>query len=190
MKLSDIKFIKLLPQFMKDDAAVQGLADAIDKIVPDIAASIRKLSTWDHIDELSHADLDALAWELNILWYDTTASIEIKRSLIKNSDKVYSRLGTKWAVENVIRTYFGDGRIEEWFEYDGDPGHFRVLSSNPSINNERLTEFLNLLNKIKRASAKLDIIILTLDAELMLGIGVAVHEVSNETYAIGAAPIA
>ena len=190
MKLSDIQFIKLLPQFMRNDDAVRGLANAIDKIVPEIAESIRKLSTWDHIDALSHKELDELAWELNILWYDTTASIAVKRALIKDSDKVYAHLGTKWAVENVIRTYFGDGKIEEWYEYDGEPGHFRVLSSNPSINNERLTEFLNLLNKIKRASAKLDTIILTIDAELTLGIGVAIHEVSSETYAIGAAPIA
>lgn len=190
MKLSDIEFIKLLPQFMRDDTAVRGLANAIDEIVPDIAASIRKLSTWDHIDELTHAELDELAWELNILWYDTTASIETKRALIKESDKVYAHLGTKWAVENVIKTYFGDGKIEEWFEYDGEPGHFQVLSSNPTINNERLTEFINLLNKIKRASAKLDSIILTLNAELVLSTGMAIHEVSGETYAIGATPIA
>ncbi len=190
MKLADIEFIKLLPQFMRNDDAVKGLANAMDMIVPEIAASIRKLSTWDHIDKLSHAELDELAWELNVLWYDHTASIDVKRALIKDSDKVYAHLGTKWAVENVIKTYFGDGKIEEWFEYGGQPGHFQVLSSNPSINNERLTEFLNLLNKIKRASAKLDSIVLTLDAELVLGTGVALHEVSTETYAIGAVPVA
>lgn len=190
MKLSNIEFIRLLPQFMRDDDAVRGLAAAVDNIVPDLAAAIRKLSTWDQIDNLTDAELDELAWELNVLWYDTTASIEIKRSLLKDSDKVYAHLGTKWAVENVIRTYFGDGNIEEWFEYGGEPGHFQVKSSNPSINNERLVEFLNLLNKIKRASAKLDGIVLTLDAELVLGTGWAMHEISNETYAIGAASIA
>lgn len=190
MKLSTIEFIRLLPQFMRDDAAVKGLAAAVDEIIPGLTASIKRLSTWDRIDELSEAELDDLAWELNVLWYDKSASIDIKRAVIRDSDKVYSHLGTKWAVENVIKTYFGDGKIEEWFEYGGEPGHFQVLSSNPSINNERLVEFLNLLTKIKRASAKLDIIILTLDAELVLGTGMAIHEISTETYAIGAAPIA
>ncbi len=186
MKLSNIEFLKLIPQFMRDDDAVRGLAAAIDQIVPDLADSLRKLSTWDHIDELSGAELDELAWELNIPWYDSSASTEIKREVVKNSDKVYKRIGTKWAVENIIKTYFGDGYIMEWFEYDGEPGHFRVYSSNPSLNNERLTEFLALLNKTKRASAKLDGISITLDAELVLSTGVALHEVSNETYAIGA----
>ena len=186
MKLSNIEFLKLVPQFMRDDDAVRGLAAAMDKIVPGLSDAISKMSTWDHIDELSEAELDELAWELNIPWYDSTAPIAIKRDVVKNSDMVYKRIGTKWAVENIIKTYFGDGYIMEWFEYDGEPGHFRVYSSNPSLNNERLTEFLALLNKTKRASAKLDGISITLDAELVLSIGVAVHEVSKEQYAIGA----
>lgn len=186
MKLSNIDFLKLVPQFMRDDDAVRGLAAAINTIVPDLTASIEKLSTWDHIDDMNDAELDALALELNIPWYDATATLAIKREVVKNSDKVYKHIGTKWAVENIIKTYFGDGYIMEWFEYEGEPGHFRVYSSNPSLNNERLTEFLSLLNKTKRASAKLDGISITLDAELVLATGVAIHEVSNETYAIGA----
>lgn len=186
MKLSNIEFLKLIPQFMREDDAVRGLAVAIDKIVIDLAESVSKLSTWDRIDELSEKELDELAWELNIPWYDPTATMPIKREVIKNSDKVYKHIGTKWAVENIIKTYFGDGYIMEWFEYDGEPGHFRVYSSNPSVNNERLTEFLALLNKTKRASAKLDGISIALDAELVLSVGVAIHEVSTETYAIGA----
>lgn len=185
MKLNDIEFIKLLPQFMRDDAAVSGLASGVGEIIRDLAESVELLSTWDHIDKLSESELDELAWELNIQWYDTGASLEVKRGLIKNSDKVFQRLGTKWAVENIIATYFGEGYIEEWFEYGGDPGHFRVLSPNPSLNNERLTEFLNLLNKVKRASAKLDEIIITLAGRVDLFAGVAYHETGHDTYVIG-----
>lgn len=186
MKLSDIEFIKLLPQFMRDDPAVSGLSSAIDKIIPQLAAAIKLLPAWDSIDQLSSAELDELAWELNIPWYDPTASLSIKRDIIKNSDNVYKHIGTKWAVEEIIKTYFGDGYIQEWFEYGGEPGCFHVFSSNPSLNNDRLTEFLDLLNKTKRASAKLDGISITLDAELTLSVGTAIHEVSSETYAIGA----
>lgn len=182
MKLSNIEFVRLLPRFMRDDKAVQGLAAGIDQIVPQLAASISLLPSWDCLDYLSEEELDALAWELNIIWYNTDADIAIKRELIKNSDKVYAHLGTKWAVENVIRSYFWDGYISEWFEYDGEPGHFRVFSANPTLNNERLTEFLNLLDKVKRASAKLDGITITLSGELSLYAGAALHEVSHEQY--------
>ena len=186
MKLNDLEFIRLLPQFMRNDDAVKGLAAGIDAIIPELAASIVKLTTWDHIDELSETELDELAWELNIPWYDTSASIAIKREVVKSSDKVHSHLGTKWAVENVIRTYFGSGYVSEWWEYGGEPGHFQVNSSNPSLNNERFNEFLHLLDKVKRASAKLDSVVISLSGELPLYVGVALHEVGKERYAIGA----
>ena len=185
MKLNDLEFIRLLPQFMRNDDAVKGLAAGIDSIVPGLAASIDKLTTWNHIDELSETELDELAWELNIPWYDASASIAIKREVIKASDKVHSHLGTKWAVENVIRTYFGSGFVSEWWEYGGEPGHFQVNSSNPSLNNERFNEFLHLLDKVKRASAKLDSVVISLSGELPLYIGVAMHEVGRERYSIG-----
>ena len=186
MKLSTLEFIRLLPRFMREDGAVKGLAAAMDEIVPELAQSTATLSTWDHIDELTAAELDALAWELNILWYDTGASLDTKRALVKDSDLVYKRLGTKWAVENVINSYFGEGFVEEWFEYDGQPGRFRVYSTNPSLSNERLVEFMNLLNKVKRASAKLDGIFITLTGQMPLCAGMAVREASKEQYSIGA----
>ena len=186
MKLSTLDFIRLLPQFMQDDQAVRGLAAGIDEIIPDLAKSISRLSTWDHIDELGEAELDELAWELNIPWYNTDASILVKRDVIKNSDRVYRHLGTKWAVENVIKSYFGDGHITEWYNYGGEPFHFTVHSSNPTINNERLNEFLNLLGKVKRASAILDGIVLSMSGEVQFSVGMALHEVGTERYAIGA----
>ena len=190
MKLSDLEFIKLLPEFMRKDDAVRGLAAGIDSIIPQLAAEVEKLSTWDCIDKLSEAELDDLAWELNILWYDTGATIDVKRNIVRDSDAVYKRLGTKWAVENVINTYFGDGYIEEWFQYGGDPGRFRVYSSNPTLNESKFAEFLNLLNKVKRASSQLDGVFITLSGQMNLHAGVALHEYAAEQYNIGAsAPV-
>ena len=189
MKLSNLEFIRLLPLFMRGDGAVKGLAAGIDQLVPQLTAAINRLSTWDHIDELSEAELDDLAWELNILWYDTSATLEVKRELVKNSDKVYQHLGTKWAAENIIATYFGDGHIEEWFEYDGEPGHFRILSNNPSLEGEKFAEFLRILDRVKRATAKLDGVIITLSGMVTMSAGFAVHDIGSERYAIGATAI-
>ena len=186
MKLSNLEFIKLLPQFMRDDDAVRGLAAGIDSIIPQLAAEIEKLSTWDRIDQLSEAELDDLAWELNILWYDTGASIDVKRNIVRDSDRVYQKLGTKWAVERVINTYFGDGYLEEWFQYDGEPGFFRVYSANPTINESKFVEFLNILNKVKRASAKLESVYITLTGQMNMYAGTALHEIGAEQYDIGA----
>ena len=189
MKLSTLEFIRLLPTFMRGDAAVQGLAAGLDEIIPGLAQSIGRLTTWDRIDEPTEDELDNLAWELNILWYDKAAGIDAKREIVKSSDEAYRHLGTKWAVESVINSYFGEGYLREWFEYDGEPGHFRVYSTNATINNERLVEFLNLLYKVKRASSKLDGIYITLTGEMRLSAGIAVYEHERDTYGIGAMPL-
>ena len=184
MKLQNIEFIRLLPQFMREDKAVQGLASAIDKLVPEATARIMTASTWDCIDKLREDELDALAWEKNIFWYDYGADISIKRELVKNCGKVHKALGTKWAVENVIKTYFGTGKVEEWFEYGGEPGHFRVRSSNPSVSQDAIDDFTALLNKVKRASAKLDGIFIDTSGTLTLAAGVAMHEAVRERHVV------
>ena len=186
MKLSDLEFKRLLPSFMRGDIAVLALARGMDAVIPDLAGSIGILTTWDHIDELSEEELDALAWELNILWYDKGANIDTKREIVKNSDLIYMKLGTKWAGENVIQTYFGDGYIREWFEYGGTPGYFRIYSTNPTLTNERLAEFLNILNKVKRHSSKLEGVWITLTGEMNLAAGFGLHQYGTETYRIGA----
>jgi len=179
MKLSSLDFIQLLPQFMRDDDAVKGLSESLDIIIPQLSESIKLLTTWDKLDQLSERELDELAWELNILWYETDADIATKRDVIKNSDKVYQHLGTKWAVENVIASYFGNGYIKEWFEYEGgQPGRFRIHSSNPEITGERLPSFLNLVYKVKRASAKLEAVEIELESNGGIVYGAA-HEMAG-----------
>lgn len=188
MRLKDIDFIKLLPQFMREDKANIGLAKGVNEVVQRFEATISTLSTWDSIDSLSEEELDALAWELNIAWYRKSASIQIKRQLIKDSSAMSAKLGTKWAVERIINTYFGDGYVSEWFEYDGEPGHFKVFSSNPSLTSESLKEFLDILDKVKRASAHLDGITISLTGQQRLHVGVGYHETSFETIRLGNKP--
>lgn len=96
MTLQNLEFLRLLPAFMREDAAVQGLSAGLDIIIPQLAERVKHLTTWDQIDHLTEAELDELAWELNILWYALDADIDIKRDLVRNSDMVYRHLGTKW----------------------------------------------------------------------------------------------
>lgn len=185
MRLKDLEFIKLLPKFMQDDLGNIGLAKGIDNCIRPIEARISSFSTWDQIDNLTEDELDALAWELNLDWYRQDASIDVKRNLIRDSRKMSRKLGTKWAVERIINTYFGDGYISEWFEYDGEPGHFRVFSANPSITEENLQEFFSILSKVKRASAHLDGITISLTGRMFLAAGLGYHDTSFETVSIG-----
>lgn len=52
---------------------------------------------------------------------------EEKRNLIKSSIKMHRYKGTKYALKEIFRTLNLTGDIEEWFNYGGQPYHFKVL---------------------------------------------------------------
>lgn len=158
MKITSLEFLRLLPEFMREDAAVQGLAKAVEAILKDPAEQVKTARVWDQIDSMTDEQLDELAYELDIDWYSTGLSIESKRAVIKSSDKVYAKRGTKWAVEQVIKDVFGGGYVTEWKEYGGKPFHFRVTTSYMLQSQEIIDKFRELVGKAKRCSAVLDTI--------------------------------
>ena len=182
MDLSEVDIKQLLPRYMREDPFNVALADVLSPAVQRAAKRIDLYSVWDHVDELDEDLLDELAWELHIDWYDTVASLDSKKAMVKNSDLVHMRLGTPWAVEQVISDLFGEGRIREWFEYEGEPHHFKVLSTNPSLNVTLLDKFLTTLERVKRTSSWLDGILITLTGELPGYVGFAVREITTETH--------
>ena len=185
MRLHEAEILKLLPTWMQEDASNKGLAAGTDETTKAITARLKLLSRWDKIDQLSEAELDEMAWELNIQWYDSTASIEVKRAVIRNSDRVYSKLGTRYAVEQIVADYFGTGEVREWYEYGGRPHHFKVLSDNPELVNNNLDLFLKLLGVVKRRSSWLDAILICLTGEMFLYSGMAVRDHTQEVHVMG-----
>ena len=177
--------VRMLPEPMKRDDGTAAMARVAAEELErrGIESGLPRL--WGRFDDMAGDLLDILAEDLGLTWYDSDAPAAVTRELLKNSGQVFRRLGTKWAVENVIGTYFGEGFVREWFEYDGEPGHFRVYSPNPSVNQERLEEFLSLLERVKRTSAKLDGIFISLTGQTPIYAGVAVRETSTERYEIG-----
>jgi phage tail P2-like protein len=156
MRLKDCEFEKLLPLFMRNQADDRAMAQALNETIRDIGEKAALCSDWGVIDELPEEFLDALAWELDIDWYDRTAEIEVKRALIKSSDIVHAHNGTKAAVARVVADYYGESVVEEWFEYGGQPGHFKVSVGSEDMHITIPTEFLELLDKVKRQSAVMD----------------------------------
>ncbi len=162
MRLEDVEFLRLLPEFMREDAANIGLSKAVDDLIRPLAARLKLLSTWGHIDALSEAELDELAWELDIQWYYLArpGDIETKRRLVRESDLVHARLGTPWAVEETVRAFFGSAVVQEWNEYDGQPGHFRIAMDDiavlHAIFRDERARYLRILDLVKRKSAWYD----------------------------------
>lgn len=183
MKLDTLDFIKLLPDFMQEDGCVKALSESINTIFQPTSQDLKKLSDWDRIDSMTESELDELAWECDISWYDKTADIETKRSICKNSDRIFMTRATAAAVEEVLTTYFSNAKLREHFNYDNiAPHHFKIETTDVNSYTDKLLLFLNSLEKTKRKSQWLDAIVLLLQGigKFYAGVGLSIR--SKTTY--------
>lgn len=188
LRLGDLEFVRLLPTWMRGDLADAALAQGVDEVVRDLAPQVAVLSAWDCLDQLPDAYLDELAWALDVRWYDSGASHDTKVDLVRNSDMVHRKLGTVGAVESVVSSYFGAGRVMEWPDYDGQPHHFKVFTTDPSAVGENLPRFLDMLRKVKRLSSVFDGIMIGLTGEQTAQYGMVTKVTSRETIQLGVTP--
>ena len=175
MDLNNINLLSLQSKHMQKDITTQGFCVALSPQFRQVANSVEKCLILPRVDELDEETLDVLAVDLHIDWYNPSADIDVKRALVKSSDKVHMYLGTPYAVEQLMEDYFGDGVVEEWYEYNGDAGHFRVVTSNSSVTGDLAAQFMLTLEKVKRKSSRLDTIIVSMSAELPIYTGIALQ---------------
>ena len=168
MDLTNCQVVRMLPTWMQDDRAVGAFASVVDAAAAQAHDRAQMLTQWDKIDELPEDVLDELAWALDISWWDSEASIETKRALIKDSDYVHSKLGTVAAMENVARAYLGDGEVLEWFDYGGRPHNFKIATGNLPMLQANQARLLDRLMQAKRHSSKLESILVLLTGDVPL----------------------
>ncbi|HYE80885.1 MAG TPA: phage tail protein I [Clostridia bacterium] len=174
-ELKDIDLLELQTKFMKQDPTTKALCAALTPQLRQVASEVRLCLIYSLIDELPEPVLDELAWQMKIDWYDATVAIEIKRKLIKTAPAIKRCLGTPYAVEEVIKIYFGDGELKEWFDYGGVRGKYKVITSNTSVTGELAQQFIRVIESVKRKSSHLEEIIISLSGEMNLYYAGVVH---------------
>ncbi len=115
-----------LPDALARSQNMKDLAAAIVDALAAQAVATDAAMIYINIDKLPEPLLDALAYDFKVDWYAYDADIETKRAQIKNNFQVHRHLGTKSAVMNEVTTFFPGANVYEWFEYGGQPYHFKV----------------------------------------------------------------
>lgn len=160
IKLSRSRFTDIMPDNLASQAETQAFAYAVGRQIEKLCAYSDAARTYAAIATMPEWLLDYMAVELRTPSYDENYSLKTKRALIEGSLLFYTRMGTPAAVNRIVETIFETGYIEEWYEYDGDPHHFRAYVSNGgAIGPEELEEFRRVLSSVKRLSSWMDDII-------------------------------
>ena len=155
--LQSVSLLDILPPNLLADKQIYAAARALDDELQKITAATRNALLLPRLDELSEEVIDLLAWQWHVDFYEPSMSIETKRQLVRESIAWHRIKGTKAAVEKMARTVFKGGVVTEWFEYGGEPYHFRIDVLNaPNMTEERRGRLLAVVNASKNTRSWLD----------------------------------
>ncbi len=120
------KFLYALPDVLKNDESMAAIADAAAGEFQSCARETDRLLIYPDIDNLPEDLLDILAYDFKVDWWNHDYPADVKRQILKDSWMIHRRLGTKWAIQTALKAVYTDVEIIEWYEYGGEPYHFKV----------------------------------------------------------------
>ena len=167
ISLRDAKITQALPQILAKEPWAQAMAYAVNRQLIQMLTYADGTMVLANVDEMSDAVLDILARELRLPYYDMNFAISVKRDLVKGALQYWATAGTVESLTKILTNIFGDAEIEEWFEYGGEPGYFRILTTNPNVSGETLEQFRKTAQDVKRLSAWLEEVLVDLGSSNM-----------------------
>ena len=124
--LRDARITDALPRVVSTQEWVKALALALSEVHKTTLNFADKSQIYTEIDNASEPVLDALAVNWKIDWYDTTYSLDKKRRIVKTAMDVRRLMGTAQATRTQADAIYPGTMLEEWFEYGGEAGYFRL----------------------------------------------------------------
>lgn len=174
--MANYGLLDIVPENLLEDKHIRKITEVIDAALKDIYPETAYPALISRIDELDSDTIDSLAWQWHVDFYDEDLSLEVRRALVKNSIRWHMKKGTKAAVEEMVQTVFESGRVTEWFEYGGEPYHFKIdLLSAPRIVQEDLEKVVRVINSLKNTRSWLDSLGFIRESEGKQYYGIAPH---------------
>ncbi|WP_036124698.1 phage tail protein I [Lysinibacillus sphaericus] len=116
---------KLLPYSLQNDPFTVALTEAFEIQITQLYDEFRAISNLYLLKDAPSLLVDFLAFEKHVDFYEGL-SLEEKKNVVRNALHVHRKKGTKFALLRVFELLNLDGKIEEWYEYDGDPYYFKA----------------------------------------------------------------
>lgn len=167
ISLKEAQITDSLPSWLSNETNVKALSYAASRQMKKVLAYSDAAKVYADVMKCTHAVLDMLAFELQIPKYKDSYSLDTKRRMVLNGLVYWLRMGTAGALEDLCSDIFSNAVMTEWFDYDGEPGHFRITTNNRRITDNDVREFHKVINTVKRLSAHLDAVEIILDLDSM-----------------------
>jgi len=141
-ELKTLSLVDILPDNLLADEKIYASAKALDKELELVTEDCKQVMHLPRIDELPEPVVDLLAWQWHVDFYEAGMDLPTKRRMVKQSIAWHRRKGTPSAVKDAVTTVFGEAHIFEWFNYGGEPYHFKIdLFDAPGITQKNTIPF-------------------------------------------------
>ncbi len=124
--LEDARIVDGLPKIVAEQDWAETISEALEGFHKKTLEYAKDSQIYTVIDTLPEDLLDILAANWKIDWYDPTFSITRKRRIIQTAIEIRRIMGTVKAVRLQADSVNPGTYLEEWFEYNGDPGTYRL----------------------------------------------------------------
>lgn len=157
LELKDNAMQRILPSSISGDATVKEIVQAISGRLAQLGEQAELVLILPRLKKLPEEIVDELAWQYHVDFYDVAANITKKRELVRKAIARHRYKGTPAAVEEVCSAAFDTAEVVEWYEYGGEPYHFRVRMVQESIPDETaMAEMVKAVNSAKNTRSWLD----------------------------------
>lgn len=158
--LKSVSLLDILPSNLLEDPQVSAAAKALDAELQAVTKATAETLHLPRLDELPETVVDLLAWQWHVDFYEPLGlDIATKRRLVKESIAWHRTKGTPAAVEKMLKAVWGSAHIEEWFEYGGSPGCFRVdIATTETIREADIPVVAKAVDTNKNARSWLDVV--------------------------------
>lgn len=151
----DGQLADIMPASVMGSPEAKALSHALQQACRLLYRYSQRLYIYASLDEQPEEVVDLLALELRTQYYRNTLDLETKRRLVKNTLVWHMGAGTPEAVEELVATVFGEGKVEEWFEYGGQPYCFKVRTD--AILTEGMADYFSkMIQQVKNARSHID----------------------------------
>ncbi len=116
-----------VPLFLDKDKNGHALKAALEAGNKRFLADIEQAHKYLYdVDSMPEWRLDDMAWEWNMVWYDFSMPVEIKREMVRRAEAISQGIGTPGLLKYMLEAVFETVHILNGPDYGGEPYHFRV----------------------------------------------------------------
>lgn len=149
-------------------------AYAFDRQIAKINRLLQKLNVWGNLDRVDPKYYDALAVCVQVPYYRSDYSNEMKLQLLKSAPMLYRYAGTQMAVEKMLAIVFEQAQFIPWYEYGGKPYHFKIRVYD-LLTEDAVSVFKKVLRKVKAQRSVIDEIEVAREVDLTIFAGCGIN---------------